>query len=220
LAAGFAAAVSTSAFAGAPKGLVLSLDHQMVYAKPHAGGTALPGFAHPPASSVIYSNLASKYPKGVYLASSGYTLCGPSCEIGESISVAAAFTPAADVTAARVEAAVGFAAGTDSFTFAIYSDSNGVPGKSLWSGVAKTLYNFGDCCALDKVGIRGGLKLVGGKQYWFVAEADKKQADTFAAWNSSTTDQIDEAPTAFDDNGGGWQASTSTTPPAFAIYSK
>ncbi len=220
LAAGFAAAIGTSAFAAAPKNLTLSADHSMVYTKVHARGTVLPGFVHPPASSIIYSNLATKYPKGVYLASSGYTLCGPTCEIGESISVAGAFTPAATVTALRVEAAVGLAAGTDTFTFAIYSDDNGVPGKELWSGVAKKLYDFGSCCAVDKVGISGGLKLTGGTQYWFVAQADKKETDTFAAWNTSTTDQIDDVPVAFNDNNGGWQSDSTTTPPAFAVYSE
>jgi hypothetical protein len=219
LAAGCAAVISTSAFAGA-KDVTLSLNKHLVLTTPRAGGTFMPGFVHPPASTIIASNLATKYPKGIYFAGEGSTLCGPSCAIGESISVAAGFTPSATVTAKRVEVAVGYIEGTANFTIAIYSDVGGVPGKELWSGVAKKLETFGDCCAIDKVAISGGLKLTGGTQYWLVAEADKKEADTFAAWNLSTTDQVDSVPEAFDDNGTGWQATSTTLPPAYAIYSE
>jgi hypothetical protein len=194
LAAGCAAVISTSAFAGA-KDVTLSLNKHLVLTTPRAGGTFMPGFVHPPASTIIASNLATKYPKGIYFAGEGSTLCGPSCAIGD------------------IE-------GTANFTIAIYSDVGGVPGKELWSGVAKKLETFGDCCAIDKVAISGGLKLTGGTQYWLVAEADKKEADTFAAWNLSTTDQVDSVPEAFDDNGTGWQATSTTLPPAYAIYSE
>ncbi len=220
LAAGLAAAIGMYAFAATAADVTLSSNKHLVLTTPRAGGTFKPGFVHPPASSIIYSNFATKYPKGVYFAGEGATLCGPSCAIGESISIGVSFTPSADVTAGRVEAAVGYIEGTSTFTLAIYSDNSGVPGKELWSGVAKKLEPFGDCCEIDKVAIEGGLKLKGGTLYWLVAEADKKEADTFAAWNLATTDQVDAVPEAYDDNGTGCNATTTTLPPAFAIYAE
>jgi hypothetical protein len=217
LAAGIAAVFSTSAFAG-DTDVTFSRDRRIVYTTSQAGGVFEPGFVHPPASSIIFSNFASKYPKGVYFSGEGNSLCGTGC-LGGFAWAGAAFTPSASVTAMRVEAAVGYIAGTATFTLAIYSDSSGVPGKELWSGVAKKLEPFGECCEVDKVGISGGLKLKGGTQYWLVAETDKKEANSQGAWNVATVDQVDEVPVA-GNLGDGWKAFTSNTPPAFAIYSK
>jgi hypothetical protein len=214
---GFAAVASTATYAAAPKDISLSQDKKLVLVAPHAGAKFTPAYQHP-GKPAIYSNLATKYPKGLYFGGEGYTLCGPDCGIGESIAVGGGFTPSANATATEVDVAVGYIEGTDSITLAIYSDSNGVPGKALWSGVTKNLPTFGECCGVAKGKIKGGLALTGGTPYWVVVYTDKKETSTFAAWNIATTDQIDAAPEAYNDNGTGWNGTTTTLPPAFAVY--
>jgi len=54
----------------------------------------------------IFSNLASKYPKGVYWCCSGYNVMGPNSGVGEQW-MAAAFTPDADGTVTKIEVGAG-----------------------------------------------------------------------------------------------------------------
>jgi hypothetical protein len=220
LASAMAVAVSTAAVAASTPGVSVSLDKRTVIATPHGTTKITPNFIHTPASKTIYSNLATKYPNGIYFSGEGDTLCGPSCALGESIEVAGGFTPAASATATEVDAAVGYIEGTDSITLAIYSDNSGAPGTALWSGEAKTLPTFGDCCGLASAKIKGGLALTAGTPYWVVATTNKKEATTFAAWNLATTNQITAAPAAYNDNDTGWTSYTTILPPAFAVYSK
>jgi hypothetical protein len=219
LAAGIAAIIGTSALGAVSGDFFLSPDGRMVVITRHAGAMTTRHFAHTPAASVIYSNLASKYPNGLYFAGQGAVVCG-NCPPNGPSAVAAGFTPRGDVTAMRVEAALAYQAGTDSISISIFSDSNGAPGTALWSGVARNLPNVGVCCGVAKVAFAGGLKLKGGTQYWLVGSADRHEEDTLAVWSLATVDQIDEAPVASDLNNQGWRATVTTTPPAFAIYSK
>jgi hypothetical protein len=220
LASAMAVAVSTAAVAASTPGVSLSLDKRTVTATSHGTTQVTPNFIRKPGSATIYSNLATKYPNGIYFSGEGDTLCGPDCALNESIEVGGAFTPTANATAKEVDAAVGYIEGTDSITLAIYSDNSGVPGTALWSGSTKTLPTFGDCCGLAVAKIKGGLALTAGTQYWVVATTDKKQTTTFAAWNLATTNQITAAPAAYNDNGTGWTGYTTILPPAFAVYSK
>ncbi len=220
LASAMTAALSTAAVAATTPGISLSLDKKTVIAAPHGSQKFAPYIARKPKAATIYSNLATAYPDGLYFSGEGATLCGPTCAIGESISVGGGFTPTANATATSVDAAVGYIEGTDSITLAIYSDDNGVPGTVLWSGVASTLPTFGDCCGLATANIKGGLALTANTPYWLVATTDKKESTTFAAWNLATTNQVTGAPEAFNDNDTGWESYSSTLPPAFAIYSK
>jgi hypothetical protein len=172
------------------------------------------------ASSIIYSNLATKYKKGVYFADSGWSLCGSGCLQGYAYS-ATAFTPAANATAMKLEVGITSIVGTE-FTVEIDSDAKGLPGKALWTGTVKNLPVFGTCCDLASADIKGGLALQGGTQYWITAIQTKNSESNFqGAWTMAEVDQVDAVPYAgYLDGSGGWIASTTTTPPAFAIYSK
>jgi hypothetical protein len=216
LAAVFTAVTCASAFAG----VTVSADKRTVFAPP--GNTSRPVIhMHlPKKSKTIYSNLASAYPNGLYFSGEGDTLCGPTCALGESISVAGGFTPTAAASASSVSAAVGYIEGPNEFTIAIYSDTNGVPGTVLASGVAAPLPTFGDCCGLATVKFKKPVALTAGTPYWVVATADSNESATFAAWNLATVDQVDAAPVSYNDNGAGWTSYTSTLPPAFAVYAK
>jgi hypothetical protein len=174
-----------------------------------------------PASSIIYSNLATKYKKGVYFADSGWSLCGNNCFPQGYAYSATAFTPTANATAMKLEVGITSIGGSE-FSVEIDSDANGVPGTALWSGTVKNLPVFGTCCDLAKADIKGGLALTGGTQYWIAALQTKKGENNFnGAWTMGEVDQVDAVPYAGSlDGTGGWIASTTNTPPAFAIYSK
>lgn len=181
----------------------------------------LPAGVNEPASTVIYSNLATKYKKGVYFSGEGYTLCGTDClGVGQAWA-ATAFTPAASATANVVDTGIGYIAGTSSITVAILSDNNGAPGQTLGEAVIKKMPNAGTCCSLARAHFATGIQLKGGTQYWIAAMTDRKsQASTQAAWSMGEVDQVDTVLGAGDLGGGGWKVYQTNTPPAFAIYSK
>ena len=212
-----AALASTSSMAADTKNVTISQDHRMVFAAPHAPGSGTPNLFRKPKGAAIYSNIATAYAKGLYFAGEGGTICGINCGLGEQIWDATGFTPTASAKAVEIDVAVGYISGADEVTVNIYSDSSGVPGSALWSGVAKKLPTFGDCCGLAVAKITGGLALKKGTPYWVVVTTDKKEATTFAAWSIATVDQVDTAPVA-QNSGSGWQAFPSTEPYAFAIY--
>lgn len=213
------AAFSLSAASAAPAGVSVSQDKHIVIAAPH-GGSAYVHVPHRAKSATIYSNLASAYPDGTYFSGEGDTVCGINCGLGESIAVAGGFTPAKAATASEVAVAVGYIQGTDEITLAIFSDTSGAPGTVLWSGVAKSLPTFGECCGVATAKIKGGLALTAGTPYWVVVETDAKESTTFAAWNLATTEQVTAAPAAYNNNNAGWTSYTTILPPAFAVYGK
>jgi hypothetical protein len=213
------AIASTASMAAWANDFSVSLDKKTVISVQHGSTKAVPNFIHHPKSATIYSNLASAYPDGLYFSGEGDTLCGPSCAIGEQIWVGTQFTPTSTATATEVDAATGYIEGTDEVVLNIYSDASGVPGTALWSGNAKSLPTFGDCCGLATAKIKGGLSLTGGTPYWVVATTNSKDANFFGAWNLATTNQVTGV-LAAGNEGSGWDAYTTTLPPAFAVYSK
>ena len=66
----------------------------------------------------IFSNLASKYPKGVYWCCSGYNVMGPNSGAGEQW-MAAAFTPDADRTVTKIEVGAGWSEGTNGIVISL-----------------------------------------------------------------------------------------------------
>ena len=56
----------------------------------------------PPYGSVIYNNLATKYPDGLYISGSGLNVCQP-CGSDPDEEVAVPFTPANDRIARRIQ---------------------------------------------------------------------------------------------------------------------
>jgi hypothetical protein len=220
LASAIAVAVSTAAMAASKPGVSVSADKRTVIAGAHPGHAGTPHFVHPPKAKVIAGNLATAYPDGLYFAGEGYTLCGSTCALDESISAAIPFTPSANATAADVQVSVGYIEGTNEYDVAIYSDASGVPGTALWSGKVTNGQDFGDCCAVSLTKIKPALALTGGTQYWVVVSADPKATDFFGAWPLSTTDQVDSQTFAENVNGGGWEAYSSTLVPAFEVDAK
>ena len=138
----------------------------------------------------IFSNLASKYPKGEYWCCEGYNVMGPS--VGEQW-MAAAFTPSADHTATKIEVAAGWSEGTNGIVISLNSDSSGMPGKALKTWNASGLQNFGTCCMLVVKTDKSGIALSAGKQYWVVLSTNSNELSTVDAWNVDDTDQIDSA---------------------------
>jgi hypothetical protein len=166
--------------------------------------------------TVIFDNLATLDPKGVYIADTGYTIGGPQSPIGQ-IWFAAAFTPAANATITEVDVAAGYIEGTKNEVLVeVYSDASGVPGTALWSHKA-SLPPAGDCCVVAKVKDKTGIPVKAGTQYWIAIQSAKNASDIFASWNFNDADQVDSALGAEND-GSGWKAVATLPNAAFAIY--
>jgi len=164
----------------------------------------------------IFSNLASKYPKGQYWCCSGYNVMGPSQ--GEQW-MAAAFTPAANHTVTRIEVAVGYSQGkTNGVVVSLNSDKNGVPGKALKTWNASGLPRFGTCCMLVAKSDSAGIPVSAGKQYWVVLSTNSHELDTVDAWNVIDSNQVDAATVAtFPGNNNQWNAFQTTPGLGFAV---
>ncbi len=135
--------------------------------------------------TVIYSNFAVLYPKGVYYASVSAQYLSPA-EI-----IAVQFTPTANVSATEIDAAITFQNGNDApLTLAIYSDKKGKPSKSIVSGTASGLGEFGDCCNVAMAPI-AATPLVAGTPYWVVALASGSTNNP-EQWMFNTFDQVNK----------------------------
>lgn len=128
----------------------------------------------------IYSNLGTG--TNVYTAGAGWTVCGPNSNICTQW-VAMPFTPKAKALVTKIEAAVGWFAGTNELVLSLYSDSKGLPGKAIRNWHVKNMPNFGTCCTLNTVRSKKGLAVRKGKQYWVVASTDSTDTNLGAAWN-------------------------------------
>src|SRR5262249_21786353 len=145
-----------------------------------------------PTLVTIFSNLASKYPKGEYWCCSGYNVTGPNSSFAEQW-MAAAFTPDADHTVTKIQVAAGWAEGANRIVISLNEDTNGIPGTALKTWNVSGLPFFGTCCTLLKVSSRIGIPVSGGQQYWVMLSTNDSELNTVDAWNVSCADQIDEA---------------------------
>jgi hypothetical protein len=144
----------------------------------------------------IFSSLASKYPKGVYWCCTGYNVMGSASGAGEQW-MGGAFTPKADHTLTQIEVAVGYSGqGVNGVVISVNEDNGGIPGKALKTWNASGLPVFGTCCTVVARTDKGGIALLGGKQYWIVLSTNSNESDTVDGWNVSDADQIDQAMTA------------------------
>src|SRR5277367_1793917 len=112
------AVIAAPAVAATPASYSRSQDGRKVFVAgaPAAGVAMRVGES---ASATIYSNLATKYKKGVYFSGVGDSLCGAGCEIPGESWIAGSFTPAANATAKVIRAAIGTITGPDNITLAI-----------------------------------------------------------------------------------------------------
>jgi hypothetical protein len=221
------ALASVTAFAASKDGVVVSQDGRMTIAtKPvHSAATRTP--SDDAGLVKIVDNLGAAYPKGEYWCCEGATIFGPTAASGApEFWEAAAFTPTADHTVAKIEVAVGFVEGTNGVVLTINKDASGVPGTVIKSFQLSGLPTFGSCCTIEKVSLSAGIPVKANTQYWIVLKTNAKESNTWAAWNVNDTDQVDPAPTAFwcsDDKGGQcsvndkWVAGESQPGLAFAV---
>ena len=204
-----------AACAAQPGDVSLNADKTVVTVN-HAARAYTPLLANPGKKPVIFDNLGTHYPKGVYIADTGYTIGGPQGLIGQ-VWFATAFTPAANASVTEIDVAVGYIAGnTDEVLVKLYADNGGVPGAEIWSHKT-SMPVAGDCCAVAKIHDRAGIPVKAGTQYWLGVVSSPHASDIFAAWSFNDTDQVDPNPTA-ENLGGGWIAGSSLPNAAFAIY--
>jgi len=151
--------------------------------------------------SVIASNVATKYPLGMYWCCTGGTISGPLSIIGTEYWEAAGFTPAANATVKKVGVAVGYVTGaTTDVVLTLNADAGGVPGKVLAKWKVSGMPNFGSCCTLDTKKSSGGVSVTAGTLYW-LAVTTESNSDIWAAFNLNDSDQVDPGPTAYAQNG-------------------
>jgi hypothetical protein len=206
---------STACLAEAKDGIFTSPDKRITYAAPH-DGPVIPYYVIRKKMPIIYSNIATKYPKSPFYPYDGYTVAGPNTIVGFS-ELAVAFTPASNATVSEIDAAVGNIGGTNGVVMSIYSDASGAPGASLADFNVGNLPVFGACCELAIAKAGKGVKLTAGTQYWLVFATGKKQTDAWDAVSMQTTDQLSPIPVA-GNLGQGWKVQSTTVAPAFGIF--
>jgi hypothetical protein len=175
--------------------------------------------AQPPSdakSTAIFSNIGTKYPKGLYFCCYGNTISGPDAGLGGAYAVAVQFTPSSDIKAKEIDAGIGLAAGTNGVTLGVYDDNGGVPGNKIDDGNATGLGAFGDCCTLATVKVKASLKA--GTPYWVVAIAT---GNTWAAWAYNSTDEVDVLTAAYSSDGGeSWSPGIAVPAHSFQVLGK
>lgn len=180
----------------------------------------------------IFDNLAVR-PSGTYWGGVRFVIVGGSGnQTFVDNQVAAAFTPSANHTATKVEAAIansGLSYGSTGFILSINQDDNGLPGKALLTAQLPGLpYNYpGLCCVMVIGNIPSGLPLTGGQQYWLVLDGQSAPSSDGAGWYLDDTDEVhpflDAVYCAYSTkcpNGPGWYAVQGTpygTGAAFAV---
>ncbi len=215
-----AAFAFTSSAALARNDISLSRDGRQAFVTSHESTHFTPNFVRKSKSATIFSNLATDYPKGLYWSFQGATVGGAA---PYTQFVAGGFTPTDNATATEVQVAVGnFGDGKSTYTLSIDADDSGVPGKALASTTITSMTAFGTCCGLITAKFKNGVALTGGTPYWVAITLDSKQlkAGDDGAWNLATTDQVDAAPFAYNQNNAGWKSAPTTQPPAFGVFSK
>jgi len=167
---------------------------------------------------LIYGNLATKDPKGLYWGWGFYGVVGPKSQMGFEEWDATAFTPTANATVTKVTVAVGYVNSTNTFDIlmSLNADKNGAPGKALKTW--KITFPNGQpaepgCCTVKSK--EGSIQVSANTQYWIVMSTES-DSDIFAGWNLNDSDEIDTGPVA-EYFGQQWNV-FSTQVPAFAVY--
>jgi hypothetical protein len=169
--------------------------------------------------AVIFSNLATEYPLGLYWCCQGTTVSGPKSPGFVEWWHAAAFTPAADATATKITVSIGYLAGGGNIILSLNADNAGIPGAVLEQWHLYDLGESGTCCSVQSKKF-SGIALTGGQQYWVVASTEAN-SDVWAAWNQADNDQVSSFLNAGYTNQAqnpSWQSYTTNLNVAFAVY--
>jgi hypothetical protein len=217
------AAILGTALAGsvaaAHPGIIMSKGGQ-VTSFTRGSGLYLAPPPHDDGATVVFSNIAAKYPLGLYFCCSGATVSGPTSELGFQSWPAMQFTPSTDISVTEIDAAVEWIAGTDEVDLALYTDADGVPGTLLNSFTATNLEGNAGCCAFAVGKDSKGIPITGGTPYWVAVTSDANGTDAFANWMFNSSDQLDALPSAVN-KGSGWVTNGGAVPAAsFAVYGK
>jgi hypothetical protein len=212
-----------AAFAGsvafAHPGIIMSKGG-LVTSVTRGSGLYLAPPLHDDGATVIFSNVANKYPLGLYFCCSGATISGPASQLGFQSWPAMQFTPATDISVTEIDAAVEWIEGTDAVDIDLYADAGGVPGTLLESFKATNLEGNAGCCAFAVGKDSKGIPITGGAPYWVAVTSDANGTDTFANWMFNSSDQLDSVPSAVN-KGSGWVTNGAAVPAAsFAVYGK
>src|ERR1700720_2532269 len=153
------------AMAATVSGVVLSDDRRTALFGQGSGEFTAPP-QHDPHTTVIFSNIGVKYPKGEYFCCFGDTISGPDSIIGSQNWVAAQFGSLDDVKVTEIDVAAEWAAGTNEIAISLYTDNNGIPGTLLKKFRATGLQGVSGCCAFAVGKDKSGIAIKGGRPYW------------------------------------------------------
>jgi hypothetical protein len=200
----------------------LAADRTLVTTKPVKGGQAAKVERLDPAVILLFGNIASSDPKGLYYCCSGNIIAGPANVDGFSpYSEAIQFTLASPSHVKSIATSVNYiTTGVDTqFEFNIEADATGVPsGVPLNAAPYKVTIDsqaFGGCCALETRAIAGAGKSLAAGTYWIVWSATSSTSDLAAEVNQAILDQVDSAVVAYSPSSGvtgSWTAYTTTLP--------
>lgn len=207
----------SAAIASSVDGIMLSKDGRVTSIRRGSGIYTAPP-AHDIGATVIFSNIGTKYRKGLYFCCSGATISGPDSVLQFQSWPAMQFTPSTDATVTEIDVAVEWISGTDEVDLDVYTDAGGVPGTLLKTFKATGLQFVGGCCSLAVGKDRKGIPIIAGTPYWIAVTSDANGPDTFGSWEFNTTNQLDAVPSAVN-KGSGWVTNGGAVPAAsFAVY--
>ena len=183
--------------------VVLSRDNRTVTLAP---GTVLPHktkFA--PAANYLYTNLAVKEKKGLYLASVGFTISGPSSIFEHAYGIAEQFKLKVDASVTTLTAGVAYVSGDQTVTMTLYADNgSNSPGAVLASGTGEVNTELGFCCSITSVSFNQ-VKLRAHKPYWIAITTTGSNFEAVAAEIANQVDDYAYRATT-SDGGNTWSA--------------
>ena len=166
--------------------------------------------------ATIYTNFGVK--KDVYDGTGGWIAAGPQdTYTNQQQDVAIPFIPVNNATVTRIKVPFQYYGyGKNAGTIALASDASGLPGTVLATDNVKNLPVFGiGCCKLTTWGLKTGVQVTAGAQYWIIATTSKKSIDSAYVWDYTWDGEIETV--ALQDNLGGWGTVTFLPGPAAAV---
>jgi hypothetical protein len=166
--------------------------------------------------ATIYTNLGVK--KNIYDGTGGWIAAGPQdTYTNQQQDVAIPFIPVSDATVTRIKVPFQYYGyGRNAGTIALASDASGLPGTVLAELNVKNFPVFGTgCCKLTTWGLKTGVQVTAGAQYWIIATTSTKSIDSAYVWDYTWDGELETV--ALQDNLGGWGTVTFLPGPAATV---